>query len=94
MLGMVPDLSVADERALARPDVQALVTTMTAEAFRQEASAPSVLTYGSRRCLGPTDSNPLVYRSTCGTVATTPSSDANRPESSQAPPLQSAPAPR
>lgn len=39
MLGMVPDLSAADERALARPDVQALVTAMTAEAFRQGARA-------------------------------------------------------
>lgn len=35
MLGMFPDLSAADEQAVARPDVQAMVTGMTAEAFRQ-----------------------------------------------------------
>lgn len=35
MLGMFPDLSAADEQAVARPDVQALVTAMTGEAFRQ-----------------------------------------------------------
>jgi len=40
MLGMVPDLSVADERALASPDVQALVTT------NPRATAASVRTTG------------------------------------------------
>ncbi len=39
MLGMFPDLSAADERAVARPDVQALVTSMTAEAFGQGSRA-------------------------------------------------------
>ena len=39
MLGMFPDLSAADEQAVARPDVQALVTQMTAEAFRQGSRA-------------------------------------------------------
>ena len=35
MLNMLPDMSTADERAVARADVQALIRAMTAEAFRQ-----------------------------------------------------------
>jgi pimeloyl-ACP methyl ester carboxylesterase len=35
MLTMLPDMSKADERAVARADVQALIRAMTAEAFRQ-----------------------------------------------------------
>jgi pimeloyl-ACP methyl ester carboxylesterase len=35
MLNMLPDMSKADERAVARADVQALIRAMTAEAFRQ-----------------------------------------------------------
>jgi pimeloyl-ACP methyl ester carboxylesterase len=35
MLDLLPDMSTADERAVARADVQALIRAMTAEAFRQ-----------------------------------------------------------
>lgn len=35
MLSLLPDMSTADERAVARADVQALIRAMTAEAFRQ-----------------------------------------------------------